>query len=211
MLILICSLINISGNNSPIGIGGSSNDSKRALEEQIDNYIILQYNKDVTYAGRAFLYYQYGNNIYDYNQYISYIKNGNETIDRNTQFTVESNTKLEVHFNQTIRTLQRFLDGVKDKLMFNSLILADFCHFDTSSVTNMNYMFNKLSLEYLNLSNFDTSSVRSMEAMFYDCNSLKYLIISNFNFTKTDSTSGIFSNVNALKYIDISNIKNPKV
>ena len=52
MLILIYSLINISGNNSPIGIGESSNDSKRALEEQIDNYIILQFNKDVTYEGK---------------------------------------------------------------------------------------------------------------------------------------------------------------
>ena len=51
MLILICSLINISENNSPIGIGESSNDSKRELEEQIDNYIILQFNQDFTYEG----------------------------------------------------------------------------------------------------------------------------------------------------------------
>ena len=76
MLILIYSLINISGNNSPIGIGESSNDSKRALEEQIDNYIILQFNKDVTYEGGAFLNYNSGNFQHDYNQLISYIMNG---------------------------------------------------------------------------------------------------------------------------------------
>ena len=74
MLILIYSLININGNNSPIGIGESSNDSKRALEEQIDNYIILQFNQNVTYEGGKFLY----KSIYlDYNQNISYIMNGN--------------------------------------------------------------------------------------------------------------------------------------
>ena len=49
MLVLICSLINISGNNAPIGIAESSNDSKRTLEDQIDNYIILQFNKEVSY------------------------------------------------------------------------------------------------------------------------------------------------------------------
>ena len=104
---MIYSLINISGNNSSIGIGESSNDSKRELEEQIDNYIILQFNQEVTYEGGEFLYYNssFYNFTYDYNQYISYIMNGNETIDRNTNFTVKSNTKLEVHFNQTITTL----------------------------------------------------------------------------------------------------------
>ena len=140
MLILICSLINISGNNSPIGIGESSNDSKRALEEQIDNYIILQFNRDVKYEGGKFLYYKSYYFTYDYNQYISYIINGDEILDRNSTFTVKNNTKLEVHFNQTITSLQSFLDASKDP-QFQSLISADFCHFDTSSVTNMDYMF----------------------------------------------------------------------
>ena len=53
-LILIYSLINISGNNSSIGIGESSNDSKRILQEQIDNYIILQFNKEIKYEGGKF-------------------------------------------------------------------------------------------------------------------------------------------------------------
>ena len=132
MLILICSLINISGNNSPIGIGESSNDSKRALEEQIDNYIILQFNQDVSYEGGEFLC-NYGPVVdkpvvvyepvevlkrrnkqmsvsclarpddslkanqdeqitYDYNQYISYIINGDEILDRNSTFIVKNNT-----------------------------------------------------------------------------------------------------------------------
>ena len=203
MLILLCSFINISGNNSSIGIGESSNDSKRALEEQIDNYIILQFNQDVKYAGGKFLNHP---NL-DYNKYISYIMNGNETIDRNTEFTVNKNTKLEVHFNQTFTYLQNFLDFDEDQ-RFASLISAYFCHFDTSSVTNMASMFYQCSsLQYLNLSNFDTSSVTNMEGMFSECTSLKYLIISNFDFTTTESTNDIFGNVNNLEYIDIYNIK----
>ena len=76
--------------------------------------------------------------------------NGNEIIDRKTTFTVKSNTKLEVHFNQTITTLQRFLDASKDE-RFVCLVLADFGHFDTSSVDNMNYMFYQcFALKYLN-------------------------------------------------------------
>ena len=110
MLILICSLINISGNNSPIGIGESSNDSKRALEEQIDNYIILQFNQNVTYAGGKFLYYNSNNFKYDYNQYISYIKNGDEKLNAST-FSVKSNTKFEVHFNQNLRSTMNLLNS----------------------------------------------------------------------------------------------------
>ena len=66
--------------------------------------------------------------------------NGNQKINRKTNFTVKNNTKLEVHFNQTITTLESFLDGEEDS-RFQSLISADFCHFDTSSVTIMNGMF----------------------------------------------------------------------
>ena len=69
--------------------------------------------------------------------------NRNKKIDRNTEFTVKSNTKLEVHFNQTITKLINFLDGYEDS-RFQSLISADFCHFDTSSVTTMFGMFNGL-------------------------------------------------------------------
>ena len=206
MLILICSLINISGNNSPIGIGESSNDSKRALEEQIDNYIILQFNQDVTYEGGEFLYYNssFYNSTYDYNQYISYIKNGNETIDRNTNFTVKSNTKLEVHFNQTITTLERFLNGGQDS-RFESLISADFCHFDISSLTSMRYMFYACySLQTLNSSNFDTSSVTNIIGMFIKCSSLT-LYLSTFNSSSVTDLNSMFYKCSSLQSLYLSN------
>ena len=133
--------------------------------------------------------------------------NGNEKIDRKTTFTVKNNTKLEVHFNQTFTNLTSFLDASIDGRL-ESLISVYFCHFDTSSVTNMASMFYQCSsLQYLNLSNFDTSSVTDMHEMFFQCTSLKYLIISNFDFTTTDNTDYIFDEVNNLEYIDIYNIK----
>jgi len=79
MLILICSLINISKTNSPIEIKNFKpvNDGKRILNEQIDNYIIIEFNEAVTYEGGQFL--NNGNNwmgnAINYNQYISYIIN----------------------------------------------------------------------------------------------------------------------------------------
>ena len=53
MLILICSLINISGNDSPIGTRNleTNNNGKRALDEQIDDYMIIQFDKEVSYEG----------------------------------------------------------------------------------------------------------------------------------------------------------------
>ena len=78
MLILICSLINISGTNSSIKKRNleSVTDGKRTLNEQIDNYIIIQFNKNVTYEEGKFL----DNKGKKYNKYISYIKIGKKII-----------------------------------------------------------------------------------------------------------------------------------
>ena len=191
MLILICSLINISGNNSSIGIGESNNDSKRILQEQIDNYIILQFNKEIKYEGGNFFL----NRNYKYNQHISFIMNGDKKLERDSTFTVKNNTKLEVHFNQNITDLESFLDA-KWVRYFDYLISADFYHFDTSSVTNMNSMFKECSsLQSLYLSHFKTSSVTNMNFMFSDFTSLKYLIISNFDSEKVIEFKNMFDSL----------------
>ena len=88
ILILIYFLINISINNSPIEIRNlePANDSKRTLDEKTDNYIIIQFNNDVTFEEGKFLH--------NYTKYISYIINGDEEIYPNSKFTTKSNTKL---------------------------------------------------------------------------------------------------------------------
>ena len=74
MLILICSLININVTNSPIEIRNLEpvNDVKRTLNEQTDNYIIVEFDIDISYGPFEFLH--------DYNKYMTYAKEGNEII-----------------------------------------------------------------------------------------------------------------------------------
>ena len=234
---MIGSLINISRTNSPFDIKNLEpvKDGKRTLNEQFDNYIIIQFKKDVTFEGGNIFYL---NHIIDYNRYITYIINGNQKIDQNTKFTVKNSTKLYIHFNQSFNDLTEFFNGNTDENLKN-LISADFCHFDTSSVTTMFGMFNGCtslrtlylsifntssvtsmayifekysSLRSSDLSNFDTSSLTRMRGMFYECSSLRYLIISNFNFdkiiktNKDDGIEEIFKSIYLLEYIDIYNI-----
>ena len=201
--ILICSLINISETNSPIEIGNleAINDNKRKLDEHTDNYIIIEFNNSAIF--------ERGELLKNYNNlYISYIINENQRIYPNQDFTEKNNTKLQVHFYQPISSLYSFFDASNNG-NFKFLISADFSHFDTSSVTDMSYMFYECSsLQTLNLSNFDTSSVTNMDSMFYECISLKYLITSNFNFDQMKlNVQKIFYNLSSLEYIDIYNIK----
>ena len=217
MLILICSLIYISGTNSPIGIRNLEqvNDVKRKLDEQTDNYIIIEFGIDISYGGGKFLLnkYDYYTPL-DYNKYISYIINEREKIYPNSSFTAKKKTKLEVHFNQPIKSLYSFFNVRYDD-NYKSLILGDFRHFDTSSVTEMLDMFYGCSsLQALYLSNINTSSVTNMMYMFYQCSSLKTLDLSNFDTSSVTTMSYMFSTCTSLKYLIISNfnfnnIQNP--
>ena len=49
----------------------------------------------------------------------------------------------------------------------------DFSKFDSSDVTDMQYMFaNCISLQNINLNNLNTDNVENTENMFYNCRSL---------------------------------------
>ena len=170
-MILICSLINFNGTNSPIEIRNLEpvKYGKRTLDEQIDNYIIIQFNKNDSYekGKQKFLLKN--------NEYISYIINGDEKIYPNSYFTLQGNKKIEVHFNRTITSLDAFFNVATDENL-KYMISGNFCHFDTSSVTKMGGMFYGCSsLQTLYLSNYNTSLVTYMGAMFYNCSSLQTL------------------------------------
>ena len=61
-----------------------------------------------------------------------------------------------------------------------------FKDFDTSSVTNMSYMFyNCDNLTTIDLSSFDTSAVTNMEGMFQACNILTTIDLSSFDASST--------------------------
>ena len=193
-LILMCSLISISGNNSPKGIRNleSSKDDKRTLQES-DNYIIIQHGEEVKYDVDFLLE--------NYRGFIKKIQNGDETIDDpSNSFTVEANTKLEVHFKEPLTTLDYFFNAYYDESgNFEKIISVDFSHFDSSSVTNMKYMFQACeSLQSVDFSNFVSSSVTTLNNMFIECTSLQSVDFSNFDTSSITDMGYMFDDCTSL-------------
>ena len=92
----------------------------------------------------------------------------------------------------------------------SSLTYLDISDFDTSKVTNMNYMFSGTKLASLDLSHFNTSKVTEMAGMFSNMGSLEYLNISSFDTSKVTSMQYMFSNSN-INYLDLSNFNTSNV
>jgi surface protein len=89
-------------------------------------------------------------------------------------------------------------------------------NWDTSQVTNMEYMFSECSgLTSLDLSSFDTSNVTDMRYMFYKCSGLTSLNLSNWDLSNigyTYTTGYSYPNTNDMFYfcnnltsLDLSN------
>ena len=94
----------------------------------------------------------------------------------------------------------------------SSLTTLDLSNFDTSQVTDMKYMFRDMSsLTALNLSNFDTSRVTNMEVMFYGMSSLTSLDLSNFDTSQVKYMNYMFSYMSSLTTLDLSNFDTSQV
>ena len=200
-LILMFSLVRISGNNYLRGIKNleSNIDDKRTLQ-QSNNYIIIQYTERVVYEN---------NFLTDFRDFIEYIKIEDSIInDTSKEFIIEVNTTLEVYFKENIRSLKQFF-GADD---FSKIITADLSHFNTSLVTDMQYMFRGCSsLQNLILSNFDTSSVTDMQYMFYECKSLQNLDLSHFNTSLVTDMQYMFYGCSSLQKLNLSHFNTSSV
>ena len=93
-----------------------------------------------------------------------------------------------------------------------NLTSLDLSNFDTSKVTNMKDMFYSMTgLTSLNLSNFDTSQVTNMSVMFDGMHNLTTLNLSNFDTSKVTSMKGMFSDTYSLTSLDLSNFDTSQV
>ena len=93
-----------------------------------------------------------------------------------------------------------------------NILDLDLFSFNTSKVTNMQFMFYGMSsLTTLNLSNFDTSKVADMSAMFYNMSNLTSLNLSNFNTSKVTDMHSMFSSMSSLTSLNLSNFDTSKV
>ena len=96
--------------------------------------------------------------------------------------------------------------------IIRNILEIDLSNFDTSRVTDMIYMFYRMSsLTTLNLSNFDTSRVTDMSGMFQDMSSLTTLNLSNFDTSKVMNMRVMFGSMSNLTTLDLSNFDTSKV
>ena len=92
-----------------------------------------------------------------------------------------------------------------------NIVELDLSNFDTSQVTDMQFMFSGMSsLTTLNLSNFDTSQVTDMKYMFRDMSSLTTLNLSNFDTSQVAYMNSMFSGT-SLTSLNLSNFDTSKV
>ena len=84
--------------------------------------------------------------------------------------------------------------------------------FNTSNVTNMNYMFAGCSsLTNLDVSGFNTSNVTTMWGMFMSCSSLTSLDLSSFNTSNVNDMSSMFDSCSSLTNLDVSGFNTSNV
>ena len=77
--------------------------------------------------------------------------------------------------------------------------------FDTSGVTDMNYMFQScVELTSLDLTGFDTSNVTSMYAMFQKCSVLTSLDVSSFDTSNVTNMGYMFGRCGNLVHLDVT-------
>ena len=79
---------------------------------------------------------------------------------------------------------------------------------NTSSVTDMSYMFDGLTkLNSIDLSNFDTSNVATMTSMFRNCTSLTSINIDSFDFSNVTAAVDMFTGCANITSMDLSKVK----
>ena len=94
----------------------------------------------------------------------------------------------------------------------NNINKFDFSKFDSSQITDMDYMFGYLtSIKSIDLSHFNTSSVISMSSMFYNCYHLESLNLTNFNTPSVASMNYMFYNCYSLISLDLSHFNTSSV
>ena len=94
----------------------------------------------------------------------------------------------------------------------NLKAINNFNNFDTSNVTNMNFMFMDCqNLIDLDLSSFNTSNVTSLWQTFANCSSIIKINLNNWNTNKVTNMASMFSNCKKLTNIDVSNFNTDNV
>ena len=87
----------------------------------------------------------------------------------------------------------------------------DLSGFNTANVTNMRYMFAASSLVALDLSSFNTAKVQTMSRMFANCTSLRAIDLSAFDTGEVTDMALMFYNCGSLEKLELSSFNTEKV
>ncbi|MBC1385435.1 BspA family leucine-rich repeat surface protein [Listeria innocua] len=93
----------------------------------------------------------------------------------------------------------------------NDLTSLDLSNLDTSNVTDMAFMFYNSTGTSIDVSNFDTSSVTNMYCMFRYCDVATSIDVSNFNTSNVTNMGSMFSYTSAVTGLDVSEFDTSKV
>ena len=174
----------------------------RKLEKN-NNFIKVTYKNKTDYAKG------FGN---QFRNGIDHIKIGNEIFGVNDSLTIGANEAIEIHFNESVKSLANFFSyrsnfNTGDENIKN-IISVDFTNFDSSMVEEVSSMFQGCtSIEEINFNNFQTSGkIKDMSNMFHDCTSLKEIDLSRLVIPYVENMEQIFSNCKSLKFLDLSNL-----
>ncbi|MBQ5311700.1 MAG: BspA family leucine-rich repeat surface protein [Oscillospiraceae bacterium] len=137
--------------------------------------------------------------------------NATESSFRNIIMVINSSASLNIS-NESVKKII-ILSGTKTGEIAGGMFanlpnlesITSLNNLDTSSATNMGYMFYKCpKLTSLDLSSFDTSNVTNMINMFTSCSGLTALDLSSFDTSKVKNMGMMFNSCTALKTITVS-------
>ena len=171
------------------------------------NYIIVKYGKDVEYNS-GFIIDTYNGKVNEYRNDIEFIiyKDYTTKIKRADKLIISANSKIEIHFSTSLKSIQSFFSSNYDYNVEN-IISIDLTYLDTSSITDMNsFLLGCISLKSIDLSNKDLLNVKNMNLMFLGCNSLQSIILPNETISNIEKMNSMFLECSSLKSIDLSNL-----
>ena len=200
--------------------------------ENINNYIKIKYNKDVSYP-YGFGYIEYDKSPNKYRSEVVVIKTNKKIYQPDEALDILAKKEVEIYFNSSLVNLTKFFYYYDDPNVeniisinlefFNSSLLEsmesafsgctslesiDLTNFKAPLLTNMNNaFFHCSSLKAIDLSNIISSSITFTNRIFCGCNSLKLLILENLNLANVEDASYAFYNVKNLKYLNILDLK----
>ena len=161
------------------------------LQCESSNYIIVHYNRKISYTTGFVNEFRNGISFFNNEQGNVYI--GKELI---------VNSTLEIHILPDVTSLKSFFDSDKDPNVVNILSI-DFTHLDISLITDMSFLFkgcsSLISVNFNN--NTNTTSLLNMNSMFSGCAQLNLVDLSSFDTSLVTDMSSLFSGCNLLQTI----------